>query len=49
LRADHRLVDAQQAGRFLAAVRDLLSNPERLGGGYSDQSELDRLSDAKQQ
>jgi 2-oxoacid dehydrogenase/acyltransferase catalytic subunit len=49
LRADHRLVDAQQAGRFLAAVRDLLSNPERLGGGYSDQSELDRLSDAKKQ
>jgi len=49
LRADHRLVDAQQAGRFLGAVRDLLSNPERLGGGYSDQSELDRLSDAKQQ
>jgi hypothetical protein len=49
LRADHRLVDAQQVGRFLAAVRDLLSNPERLGGGYSDQSELDRLSDAKQQ
>ncbi len=49
MRADHRLVDAQQAGRFLAAVRDLLSNPERLGGGYSDQSELDRLSDAKQQ
>jgi len=30
LRADHRLVDAQQVGRFLAAVRDLLSHPERL-------------------
>ena len=30
LRADHRVVDAQQAGRFLAAVRELLSNPERL-------------------
>jgi 2-oxoacid dehydrogenases acyltransferase (catalytic domain) len=49
LRADHRLADAQQVGRFLAAVRDLLSNPERLGGGYSDQSELDRLSDAKKE
>jgi hypothetical protein len=31
LRADHRLADAQQVGRFLAAVRDLLSRPERLG------------------
>jgi 2-oxoacid dehydrogenases acyltransferase (catalytic domain) len=30
LRADHRVVDAQQAGRFLAAVSDLLSHPERL-------------------
>jgi 2-oxoacid dehydrogenase/acyltransferase catalytic subunit len=30
LRADHRLVDAQQVGRFLAVVRDLLSHPERL-------------------
>lgn len=30
LRADHRLVDAQQVGRFLAAVRDILSHPERL-------------------
>jgi hypothetical protein len=30
LRADHRLADAQQVGRFLAAVRDLLSHPERL-------------------
>ena len=32
LRADHRLVDAYQAGRFLAAVRDLLNHPERLDG-----------------
>ena len=30
MRADHRVVDAQQAGRFLAAVSDLLSHPERL-------------------
>jgi len=30
LRADHRLVDAYQVGRFLAVVRDLLSHPERL-------------------
>jgi hypothetical protein len=30
LRADHRLVDAYQAGRFLAAVRDLLNHPDRL-------------------
>jgi chloramphenicol O-acetyltransferase len=30
LRADHRLVDAYQVGRFLALVRDLLSHPERL-------------------
>jgi hypothetical protein len=37
LRADHRLVDAQQVGRFLAAVRDLLSHPERLDSG-ADQS-----------
>jgi pyruvate/2-oxoglutarate dehydrogenase complex dihydrolipoamide acyltransferase (E2) component len=32
LRADHRLVDAYQVGRFLALVRDLLSHPERLDG-----------------
>ena len=30
VRADHRLVDAYQVGRFLALVRDLLSHPERL-------------------
>jgi len=30
LRADHRLADAQQVGRFLGAVRDLLSHPGRL-------------------
>ena len=30
LRADHRLVDAYQVGRFLAVMRDLLSHPERL-------------------
>lgn len=42
LRADHRLVDAQQVGRFLAAVRDHLSNPERLAGGYYKSSDIDR-------
>jgi hypothetical protein len=42
LRADHRLVDAQQVGRFLAAVRDHLSNPERLAGGYYESSDIDR-------
>jgi hypothetical protein len=30
VRADHRLIDAYQVGRFLAFVRDLLNNPERL-------------------
>ena len=30
VRADHRLVDAYQLGRFTAAVRDLLNHPERL-------------------
>jgi hypothetical protein len=30
LRADHRLADAHQVGRFLGLVRDLLSHPERL-------------------
>ena len=30
LRADHRFVDAQQAGRFLSSVRNLLSDPKRL-------------------
>ncbi len=30
VRADHRLADAQQVGRFVAAVRNLLNNPERL-------------------
>ena len=30
VRADHRLADAYQVGRFVAAVRDLLSHPERL-------------------
>jgi chloramphenicol O-acetyltransferase len=48
LRADHRLVDAMQVGRFLAAVRDLLSNPERLAGGYFESSELDRVIVAKE-
>jgi hypothetical protein len=42
LRADHRLVDAQQVGRFLALIRDLLNNPERLAGGHYDQSDIDR-------
>jgi hypothetical protein len=30
MRADHRLVDAYQVGRFLALVRDLMQYPERL-------------------
>ena len=30
VRADHRLVDAYQVGRFLAAVCELLNHPERL-------------------
>ena len=30
VRADHRLVDAYQLGRFVAVVRDLLNHPERL-------------------
>jgi hypothetical protein len=30
MRADHRIVDAYVAGRFLAAVRDLLNDPQRL-------------------
>lgn len=30
LRADHRLTDAYQVGRFLTLVRDLMQNPERL-------------------
>lgn len=30
VRADHRLIDAYQLGRFAAAVRDLLNHPERL-------------------
>ena len=47
LRADHRLVDAQQVGRFLGVVRDLLSHPERLVGGYSEISDIDRIVDAK--
>lgn len=29
-RADHRLTDAYQVGRFLAAMRDLLQNPQQL-------------------
>jgi chloramphenicol O-acetyltransferase len=48
LRADHRLVDAQQVGRFLAAIRDLLSNPERLAGGYYELTDIDRVLAAKQ-
>ena len=47
LRADHRVADAQQVGRFLGTVRELLSHPERLAGGYSEQSEIDRIVDAK--
>jgi hypothetical protein len=30
VRADHRLVDAHQLGRFVGCVRDLMNNPERL-------------------
>jgi 2-oxoacid dehydrogenases acyltransferase (catalytic domain) len=30
VRADHRLADAQQVGRFVAVVRNLLNHPERL-------------------
>ncbi len=30
VRADHRLTDAFQVGRFLAVLRDLLQNPEQL-------------------
>ena len=30
VRADHRIVDAYKAGRFLATVSDLLNHPERL-------------------
>ncbi|CAM5342951.1 Branched-chain alpha-keto acid dehydrogenase subunit E2 OS=Afipia felis OX=1035 GN=BN961_00707 PE=4 SV=1 [Afipia felis] len=30
MRADHRLTDAYQIGRFLATVRETLQNPERL-------------------
>ena len=48
LRADHRLVDAQQVGRFLALIRDLLNNPERLAGGHYDQSDIDRAVAEKQ-
>jgi hypothetical protein len=32
VRADHRLADAHQLGRFVAAVRNLLNHPERLDG-----------------
>ena len=31
VRADHRLTDAYQVGKFLAVIRDLLQNPEQLG------------------
>jgi hypothetical protein len=47
LRADHRLADAQQVGRFLGAVRELLSHPERLTGGYFEISDIDRIVEAK--
>jgi hypothetical protein len=33
VRADHRLVDAYQLGRFVAALRDLMNHPERLDEG----------------
>ena len=47
LRADHRLADAQQVGRFLGAVRELLSHPERLTGGYFEIADIDRIVEAK--
>ena len=47
LRADHRLADAQQVGRFLGAVRDLLSHPERLVGGHFEIADIDRIVDEK--
>ena len=49
LRADHRLVDAQQVGRFLALIRDLLSSPERLAGGHYNQSDIDRAVTEKKE
>ncbi len=33
VRADPRVVDAYQLGRFVAMVRDLLNHPERLDAG----------------
>ncbi len=33
LRADHRLTDAHEMGRFLSLVRDLMQNPQRLDEG----------------
>jgi pyruvate/2-oxoglutarate dehydrogenase complex dihydrolipoamide acyltransferase (E2) component len=47
LRADHRLADAQRVGRFLGAVRDLLSHPERLAGGLFEIADIDRIVDEK--
>jgi len=37
MRADHRLADAYQIGRFLAAMRETLQNPERLAATSTDQ------------
>ena len=37
MRADHRLADAYQIGRFLAAMRETLQNPERLSVASADQ------------
>jgi chloramphenicol O-acetyltransferase len=36
VRADHRLTDAYQVGRFLAAVRDMMQNPEQLGAAAGE-------------
>jgi len=39
LRADHRLVDAYQIGRFLAFVREVMQTPERLGDARASLSQ----------
>jgi hypothetical protein len=41
VRADHRVVDAYQVGRFLAAVRNFLNHPEHLDS-FADQTAAPR-------
>lgn len=47
VRADHRLIDAYQLGQFLAVVRDLLNDPERLNEASEPSAPVDAATSSR--